>query len=726
MTSSHNAFLFLSSGRYGVADLFDYRNQHAASVDILSGGLYGIRLSESSIPGMTAVEYANVLSQSSLPKRDQRDQRERDLYRQTCVSLSAQMLSLLDSFIFPASLDASLPASQLHGLALVRSTEPRLGVSQGPILASLVRLSLVLMCHLEPSSVKFLQCCSRLRCLLHWMLELVRESVSLAGYSTAFNELTAPLDRLLLAIVIQCHRSLARCSAVLAELEASDYTVYFESEESKKKNYKRTLRAALELREIVLAAFRGRNEVLRASLTERAFDSLQSGLETTPSGSKETVIRSFLKNEWVTNFQDVDLRENIAIPSQLTDNGGEPSEEGIKAIEALAAESNSIVADFNRTLDIQFGAYCEYQRQWAETDAVRDLEYEGDGIVQRLSGKHRMEFSETAKRLLARADMAESRFALVERNVMELWMPEDHWKLAEHTDRMTRRILLVRNREFNDHHDASYELMLTKEREKAARDREERERKKQEEELAELMRRNPSAYVPYSEVDDVEDENMDDSETENNLAEDESGRPDTGSALYGEDSTLPNENGSDDESLSDIDESNDVFGDQDIDAWAKAYIWSSAESVVARFENVSIVTLQTITGGRLLLTTHGLYFNQTGQVISVMTKQPIYEDDGVAAPSRRWRLSRLTEVHGRRFMLRAQALELFFSDSYELFVNFEGGTRERDRFYAKLRNSCKVSIPSSSARSRIFSQTLLTCFWYCSHFRFLCCGRQSH
>lgn len=690
LAESHHEYF---SPRFGAADLFDYRNQHASSLDVLSGGLYGIRLSESDIDGMVAEEYASVLAQSSPTKRDQRDQRERDLYRQTCVSLAAQVLSLLDSFIFPASLDASLPVSQLHGLALVRSSEPRLGVAQGPILASLVRLSLVLMSHLEPSSVKFLQCCSRLRCLLHWMLELVRESVSLAGYSTAFNELTAPLDRLLLAIVLQCHRGLARCSAVLSELEASHYSVYFPSEEVQKKNYKRTLRAALELREIVLAAFRGRNEVLRASLTSEAFNALQTSLETTPSGSKEAVIRSFLGNEWATNFQDVDIRGNVAVPVQLIENGAndttESTEAGIKAIEALATESNAIIADFNRTLDIEFGAYCEYQRQWAETDAVRDLEFEGDGVVQRLSGKYRVDIGWRAKQRVARADAAGSRFSLIERNVMDLWITEKHWKLAEHTDRMNRRILLVRNRDFNDHHDASYELMLSKDREKAERDRKERERKKQEKELAELMRRNPSAYVPYNDDGDDEEENAD--------GIDDIDLSDNSSVKVGGESTTGNKTESnvmDDGSdvLEDDEKSIDLIENLDVDAWAKTFIWSSSESVVARFESVSIVSLQTITEGRLLLTTHGLYFNQTGKAISVMTKQPLDEGGDFGPSSLKWRLSRLSEVHGRRFMLRAQALELFFSDSHELFINFEGGTRERDRFYAKLRNSCKVSL----------------------------------
>jgi hypothetical protein len=105
---------------------------------------------------------------------------------------------------------------------------------------------------------------------------------------------------------------------------------------------------------------------------------------------------------------------------------------------------------------------------------------------------------------------------LIERNAIDLWETEAHWKLAEHTDMLNRRILLVRNRDFNDHHDASYELMLTKECEKAERDREERERmkrQKQEEELSELVHCNASAFVPYGKIGDFdvedEDENLD-------------------------------------------------------------------------------------------------------------------------------------------------------------------------------------------------------------------------
>lgn len=249
--------------------MFDYRNQDASAVDSITGGMYGIRL-DNLVSGINAFEaLAGAKLHANNPQRNQRER-----YRYVCVVLASQLLTLLDAFIFPDNLDSAKAASQLHGLALVRSTEPRLGQSQGPLLASLVRLSLVLLAYLEPSSVRFLQACSRLRCFLHWTLEIIRESVALGGYSVAFHELNAPLDRLVLAIVLQCHRALARCSVVLVEMESSPWDKYFSDMETRQKNHRRLFRAILELREIVLAAYRGRNEVLRAALSLQAHEAL--------------------------------------------------------------------------------------------------------------------------------------------------------------------------------------------------------------------------------------------------------------------------------------------------------------------------------------------------------------------------------------------------------------------------------------------------------------------
>ena len=124
---------------------------------------------------------------------------------------------------------------------------------------------------------------------------------------------------------------------------------------------------------------------------------------------------------------------------------------------------------------------------------------------------------------------------------------------------------------------------------------------------------------------------------------------------------------------------------------------------MARFESVMIVTLRYVVEGKLLLTTHGLYFHREGEEINCVTREPLASSQANLEDSdRRWRLSRLTEVHGRRYMLRGQALELFFSGGHELFLNFLLGSKQRNRFYAKLRNSCKVryvfffgSLPSS-------------------------------
>eukprot|EP00957_Ditylum_brightwellii_P068816 5223877-Ditylum_brightwellii.AAC.1 len=267
------------------------------------------------------------------------------------------------------------------------------------------------MAHLEPSSVRFLQCCSRLRCFLHWTLELIRESVASGGYSAAFHELTAPLDRLVLAIVLQCHRAFSRCSAVLIEIESSPADKYFPSIDSRQKNYRRLFRATLELREIVMAAYRGRNEVLRAALSLQAYEALQAGLEeinnqkiqgapksshrrssmsrasaSGGSGSKEASLRAFMANSWVTGFHDVDIDGNLVIPEQVA-NGQiyrhrTASNRGRLAIEELASESKTIIKDYNNALNTPFEAYCEDQRQWAETDAVRDMEYEGDIAVK--------------------------------------------------------------------------------------------------------------------------------------------------------------------------------------------------------------------------------------------------------------------------------------------------------------------------------------------------------
>jgi hypothetical protein len=120
---------------------------------------------------------------------------------------------------------------QLHdGLALVRSNEAWLGVSQGPILASLIRLSLVLLCNLEPSSINCLQCCSRRLCFLHWSL------ASIHGIGWVFGYVPRPHRSLGSSTLGRCSplpTSSSRCSAVLSETASSPLAKFFHDDEAK-------------------------------------------------------------------------------------------------------------------------------------------------------------------------------------------------------------------------------------------------------------------------------------------------------------------------------------------------------------------------------------------------------------------------------------------------------------------------------------------------------------
>jgi len=250
-------FAFLSL-RFGVVDLFDYVNHQASSIDNVSKGLHGIRLPDSYSDGVKSSEYVSFL-QARL-RQDGDNDREMD--RRLCVRLAAQILTLLDAFIFPQALDASLPAAQLDGFALVRFSEARLGAAQGPLISSAIRLSFLLLTLLEPCSVIFLQCASRLRCLLCWALELLREASASEGNSTAFHrDGVAHIDRLVLAIVLHCHRALGRCAALLSEIENASFDTYFCNRDVQKKYCRRLLRVALELRDVVSTAYRGRNDL---------------------------------------------------------------------------------------------------------------------------------------------------------------------------------------------------------------------------------------------------------------------------------------------------------------------------------------------------------------------------------------------------------------------------------------------------------------------------------
>ena len=87
----------------------------------------------------------------------------------------------------------------------------------------------------------------------------------------------------------------------------------------------------------------------------------------------------------------------------------------------------------------------ETQRKWAETGAVRDLEFEGDTVLKRLSQDYETD-KNTVKKVTLMNDAANLRLKITEQQVGQLWEPPPaRWMLPSRTGPLGRRILLVAN-----------------------------------------------------------------------------------------------------------------------------------------------------------------------------------------------------------------------------------------------------------------------------------------
>lgn len=325
-------------------------------------------------------------------------------------------------------------------------------------------------------------------------------------------------------------------------------------------------------------------------------------------------------------------------------------------------------------------------------------EYEGDLLVKRLSSKHRTDTSESNRLVVTQFALASQRMAAIQRLMNDPWDLLRRWEVSTHTDLLYRRILFSPNYCFTNHASASYELTLGKDREAFQKEEISRQEREKEKEIELALR---VAVVPYEESVDEEVEEDDDERA--------------GSdgffgwvEMEGVEATLDRSHCSDEEEeVVDVkDDTEDETAEEsdwdEIDAaemesttdpfdWARKFLWSDGEHPLQNFENVAIVSVQTFIEGIVLLTSHSIYFHQTGDVIDVMTKEKIDVEGKKPKPNRRWKLNQMTDVHGRRYMMKAQGLELFFSDMQGLFLKFNG-VKDRDSFHSKLRSNCKVPL----------------------------------
>jgi WD40 repeat protein len=252
-------------------------------------------------------------------------------------------------------------------------------------------------------------------------------------------------------------------------------------------------------------------------------------------------------------------------------------------------------------------------------------------------------------------------------------------------------------------------LALGIEREKVFKEREERLRAKREDELAKMYQLAKEGIVKQpvemdSLVNNSDIESDSDSDSISNDSDDQS----ISIEPLSDNDVAPGELITDWDRIEADDIMLDSKHEKGSHVWSKDYIWQHGERLVQYLELVHLVTVETILAGELVLTTHSLYFRQNEDPISVMTKEAVNatnrSNSSGSLEERRWRLNRLTEVHERRYMLRTQALELFFADTHELFINFCGGVKVRDKFVDKLRQ-CKtplLTLPRNLSPKAVF------------------------
>jgi hypothetical protein len=87
--------------RFDAAELLDMDKRASKANDPVSSGFYGIRLPDSDIGDVSGATLAMFYVSEGRSTDAETDGSERRINRRICVNLAAQVLSLLDVFIFP-------------------------------------------------------------------------------------------------------------------------------------------------------------------------------------------------------------------------------------------------------------------------------------------------------------------------------------------------------------------------------------------------------------------------------------------------------------------------------------------------------------------------------------------------------------------------------------------------------------------------------------------------
>ena len=134
--------------------------------------------------------------------------------------------------------------------------------------------------------------------------------------------------------------------------------------------------------------------------------------------------------------------------------------------------------------------------------------------------------------------------------------------------------------------------------------------------------------------------------------------------------------------------------------------WAPDERMQSTF-TVTQVQLELMISGVLVLTNKALYFHPNKIVGGLSTnKKPLTDH--------RWHIDRLLEAYGRRFLLQNCAIELFFTDSPEVFFAFTT-LSEHQQFFRSLKRQNVPNLHASTSRSLdprvVFANSPWTDLW---------------
>uniref|UniRef100_A0A670XXN3 Neurobeachin like 1 n=1 Tax=Pseudonaja textilis TaxID=8673 RepID=A0A670XXN3_PSETE len=114
-------------------------------------------------------------------------------------------------------------------------------------------------------------------------------------------------------------------------------------------------------------------------------------------------------------------------------------------------------------------------------------------------------------------------------------------------------------------------------------------------------------------------------------------------------------------------------------------------------EDCELITIMNIICGRLEVTTQHIYFYD-GSI----------EKEGIGFDFK-WPLSQIREIHLRRYNLRRSALEIFFIDQTNYFLNFK--KEARNRIYSRILSLCSQNISGTRSPQELFKTSGLTQKW---------------